>query len=338
MKVFEFESIAESYPELIRYVYENGDEVSPRGMLTKEISPATVVIKNPRKRVIDDKIRKLNYGFMAGELLWILQGKNDLSITHYNKQWAKFSDDGEILNGAYGQRIFDWDGGESFIPSQENSSSYELIKHNINQFNEVYNRLKNDVDSRQGTIVLFDPTKDFANTKDVPCTNLMRFSIRNGKLNMLVVMRSNDLWLGYPYDVYNFTMLQEIMAGMLNVEVGKYTHVVDSLHLYEMHFEKAEQLINTPKEHVYDKFETLDSRVDNDFNFGDIFYVEHITRENGEDVSLDDTIEAINKIENDYWKSIAALIAHYNFKKYKRDKIEIDKLKSLIVNEFQYLI
>lgn len=321
MKVFEFDSIAESYAGLLKYVLENGDEVSPRGMLTKEITPATVVIKNPRKRVVDNKIRKLNYGFMIGELFWILQGNNDLSITHYNKQWSNFSDDGETLNGAYGKRIFDWNG--------------------INQFKEVVNRLKNDSESRQGTIIIFDPSRDFKNTKDVPCTNLMRFSIRNGKLNMRVVMRSNDLIYGLPYDLYNFTMLQEIMAGMLDVEVGEYTHVVDSLHLYEMHFELAKEIINNPNESVYDNFKVQDARL-SEKQFLDttniVFEIESITREHGSSVEILTLIEKIKLIENEYWRSITALIATYNIRKAKRNQTEIDQLKTLITNEFQYLI
>lgn len=325
MKVFEFDSIAESYSGLLKYVLENGDEVSPRGMLTKEITPATVVIKNPRKRVVDNKIRKLNYGFMAAELIWILNEKNDLSITHYNKQWSNFSDDGSILNGAYGQRIFDW--------------NKDRPGDKVNQFAEVVDRLKKDPESRQGTIVLFDPNKDFKNTKDVPCTNLMRFSIRNGKLNMRVVMRSNDLWFGYPYDVYNFTVLQEIMAGMLNVEVGTYTHIVDSMHLYEMHFEKAKELIDNPQSSIYDTFEPIDARVDERFDFDSLFRVESITRENGDTVQLEEVIDTINNIsEQPYWASIAAVLAAYNFKKAKRSQEEIDKIKALIVNEFQFLV
>lgn len=339
MKVFEFDSVAESYPELLKYVLENGEEVSPRGMLTKEVTPATIVINNPRKRVIDHPVRKLNYGFMIGELLWILQGKNDLSITHYNRQWANFSDDNETLNGAYGQRIFNWDGGDAFLQNEENE--YDLYKITVNQFMEVYKRLSADNDSRQGTISMFDPSKDFKETKDVPCTNLMRFTIRNGKLNMMVVMRSNDLWFGTPYDIYNFTVLQEIMAGLLGVEVGKYTHVADSLHLYEMHFEKARELIEQTNGTVYDNVEVQDLRLSTeklDETTAIVFNVEHITRENGSDVELDEVIKTINSIDNEYWKSISAVIASYNFKKAKRTEVEINALRSLITNEFKELV
>jgi thymidylate synthase len=340
MKVFEYESIAESYAGVLQYVLENGEEVSPRGQLTKEITPAAIVIRNPRKRAIDHPVRKLNYGFMVGELLWILQGKNDLSITHYNKQWANFSDDGQILNGAYGQRIFNWDGGDT-IAQDEETGKVGYYKIRINQFMEVYKRLQADTDSRQGSITLFDPSKDFAQTKDVPCTNLMRFSIRNGKLNMMVVMRSNDLWFGYPYDVYNFTMLQEIMAGLLGVEVGKYTHVADSLHLYEMHFNAARELIATPHETKYAEFTPLDMRLSEeelDITSNQVFNVEHATRETIESITVEEVAARLNVIPNEGWRSIAGVIATYNFKKAKRSESEINTLRSFITNEFNGLV
>jgi thymidylate synthase len=46
-------------------------------------------------------------------------------------------------------------------------------------------------------------------------------------------MRSNDVFLGLPYDVFNFTMLQELMAVELGIELGSYIHFAASLHLYE---------------------------------------------------------------------------------------------------------
>ncbi|AEO93578.1 thymidylate synthase [Bacillus phage G] len=340
MKVFEYESVAESYADIIKYIWENGNEVSPRGMLTKEVTPATIVINNPRKRVIDHPIRKLNYGFMIGELFWILQGKNDASsIAHYNKQWLNYSDNGETLNGAYGQRIFNADGGDALFSNEE--GKYDVFKIQINQFNEVFKKLKNDNHSRQGTISMFDPAKDFNETKDVPCTNLLRFSIRDGKLNMLVVMRSNDIIFGTPYDIYNFTMLQEIMAGLLEVEVGKYTHVVDSLHLYETHFELAKEIINHQYEDVYNNFEPMDARLkgeelDKVTNL--TFNIENITRETGDVVEIPFLVEQISSIENEYWRSIVALIATYNVRKAKRSQEEIDELKSLVTNEFKGLI
>jgi len=341
MRSFEFETFDEAYPKLIKALLEEGEEVSPRGLLTKEISPVGITINNPRKHAITHPVRKLNYGFMVAELLWMLRGKNEVtSIAHYNKQWLNFSDDGLTLNGAYGQRIFNWDSGMrdvEFKHEDDDGLTAGVVPQTvtINQFEAAYQQLKKDPDTRQATIVLFDPYKDYRETKDKPCTNLMRFTIRKGKLNMTVFMRSNDIWLGAIYDVYNFTMMQEIMASKLNIPVGKYTHIVDSLHIYAEQFEIAKQLINV--QHINNS-PILDARISPekvDIELARVQNVEALTRRVSDVVDINIVEKMLNDIENEYWRSAAAVIAAYNFRKAGRPQEELDKLKTYITNEFK---
>ena len=70
-------------------------------------------------------------------------------------------------------------------------------------------------------------------TKDLPCTISLQYLIREGALHCIVYMRSNDLWLGFPYDVFCFTAFQTKLAMELGVKLGTYTHIAGSLHLYE---------------------------------------------------------------------------------------------------------
>lgn len=346
MRTFEFESVEQSFPVLLKTLLEEGAEVSPRGQLTKEITPVSITINNPRKRVIPSSVRKLNFGFMCAELIWILSGSDSADfIGHYNSQWKTYSDDGISLNGAYGKRIFAWDSGIrpcKSIETLENGEEKETTNYQhivINQFNEAFNQLKSDPDTRQATIVFFDPIKDYRETKDKPCTNLIRFMIRDGKLNMTTFMRSNDVWFGYPYDIFNFTMLQELMAGLLDIEVGKYTHIADSFHIYEMHFEKAQQVIDECQKELYVD-NTIDSRISLDKLYTtteNIFSIEKSTREN-KDILLVDVVKSLNEIENEYLKSISALLALYNFRKHSRNQQEMDTLKQFITNEFSELV
>lgn len=62
-------------------------------------------------------------------------------------------------------------------------------------------------------------------------------------LEIVVTMRSNDIWLGVPYDVVQFSMLQAAVAGELKVAVGRYTHISGSMHLYKRDWKRAEALI-----------------------------------------------------------------------------------------------
>lgn len=68
---------------------------------------------------------------------------------------------------------------------------------------------------------------------DLPCTTTLQFLPRKGKLHMIATMRSNDVFRGLPGDVFAFTFIQEVVARMLGLEVGIYSHFVGSLHLYD---------------------------------------------------------------------------------------------------------
>lgn len=227
-----FTASAETYDELQRLVLAklagDPDHISrPRGMSVKEVLGAHLELRDPRARLSLSPTRAANYSFAAGEFLWYLRGAEDLkSITYYNPRMAEFSDDGETLNSAYGQRMF---GG--------------------GQWGRVVAELKRDPDSRRAVMTIFtlaDLIKAVGpGTKDVPCTLSLQFFIRDGLLHLHVTMRSNDAVWGLCNDLFSFTLLQETMmldlrdAGMKALGLGSYTHSAGSLHLYERHFELA---------------------------------------------------------------------------------------------------
>jgi thymidylate synthase len=218
-----------------RVVYEIGWHFkyasSPRGMATRENLGVTLVLRNPRARVIASRARAVDYSFAAAEFLWYWQGREDLEfLTPYNKRIAEFSNDGKTLNSAYGKRIFDRNG------------------RGTPQWTKVVDELVANPDSRRAVLEVFRPDDLWEGNKDVPCTLSLQFFIRDGKLHLHVVMRSNDVFWGLPYDAFSFTVLQECMALALQhagvpVELGTYTHTVGSLHVYERHFKKVEEIL-----------------------------------------------------------------------------------------------
>ena len=85
-------------------------------------------------------------------------------------------------------------------------------------------------------------------SKDINCTVCLQFFIRNNKLHMTTYMRSNDLWMGFPYDVFQFTNMQVLMSMELGVELGTYTHISGSLHLYKRNLVKVDEHCDNPLE------------------------------------------------------------------------------------------
>jgi thymidylate synthase len=111
-------------------------------------------------------------------------------------------------------------------------------------------------------------------SQDILCNVLSMLKIRDGRLEWTQVMRSNDLFRGVPYNFVQFTVLQEVIAGWLGLEVGAYDHVSDSLHVYEGDFEalkgfdtRVQAAPNThslrlPKEESDEAFAALERRLD----------------------------------------------------------------------------
>lgn len=219
------------YKLAISKILDDGVQVKARGLNFLECRFQHLILTNPRARIIQNPERKLNKRFAMAEFIWIMSGSPWLNeIEFYNKRMREFSDDGISLHGAYGPRLRHW----------------SLQHGDVDQLENCSQRLKNDIYTRQASIVILDPAIDFTvKTKDVPCNNYLQFLYREGKLDLCVYVRSNDLFLGFPYDCFEWTMLQEIYACELGVELGDYHHVVGSLHIYDQDIEKMKRISST---------------------------------------------------------------------------------------------
>lgn len=202
---------------LLNHLLNEGDEYAPRGQVTLEVCPLLLVLDDSLENIITVPERNLNYSFMMAEWFWMMAGRDDVeSIAHYNKQIARFSDDGQTYFGAYGPKI-------------------------IEQWDYVVRKLKEDWASRQAVLTIWRPNPP--GTRDVPCTVAMQFLLRDGKLITNVTMRSSDAWLGIPYDVFNFSRTQALLAAQLDVVPGQLSICLGSSHIYEQHFEPAQQIV-----------------------------------------------------------------------------------------------
>lgn len=332
MYLIEGDSLENVYKKSIMSILRDGQEVAPRGTKTFELAPATLVIKDARKLLTMPRLRKGNYTFQLAEALWMLRGSNDLEeIAHYNSVWRYFEDEDTlgILNGAYGERLRNWNG--------------------IDQFYEVYEKLRKDPYSRQATMIIFDPERDNLihengnYSKDIPCTNYFNFQIRDGRLNMYVVMRSNDLHKGTIYDIPNFIIFQHVLAGWLNVEVGKYTHSAASFHIYENDVENLIEIFNDKDDiKVYDNEDYGDPKLSlEEFNhvMEVLTIVEKVSRETNNLDKFNSDVEAykdwIESIDNLWWRSVAAQIVMYNYRKLGANEDQFKTFLPLITNEYK---
>ena len=222
--LFPFDSINDAFRGMTFDILNRGIESSPRDMKTKEIFAPRIEIKDPKKRWLTSRVRNADIVYGIGEFFWYMSATNELDyIQYYAPSIGKYSDDGKTLNSGYGFRIFNkW----------------------YDQWQNVIEILTNDPDSRQAIIFIRCPEDGKLDTKDSVCTNTLQFFIRDNKLIMITNMRSNDLMVGFVYDVFCFTMMQELMALQLGVELGSYIHIPNSLHIYEPWFDRANEIVN----------------------------------------------------------------------------------------------
>jgi thymidylate synthase len=220
-------SADEAWRQRVQEALAWGAVVAPRAQATRELLHHDGVTFDLARPVVASPQRKLNHRFMVAEALWILSGDDQLApLTRFVKRMADFSDDGVRLAGAYGPRL-------------------------VPQLPYVLERLLADRDTRQAVASIWTPNP--RPSKDTPCTLALTFSVRDDRLFAQAFMRSSDIWLGVPYDMFSFAMVAVKVACLFNqvrgerppVGLGQLTISATSSHLYERNVGEAQAVIGS---------------------------------------------------------------------------------------------
>ena len=187
-----------------------------------EILGVSLHISDPRARLSRSENRGKTFSAL-GELLWYLSGREDLGFIEPYVPLYRDEVVGGIIEGAYGPRLFDMRG--------------------INQIDSIISILTRKRGTRRAVIQLFNAEDIAVDKKEIPCTTTLQFHLRDDGLHLSVTMRSNDAYWGLPHDVFCFTMIQEIMARRLNVELGTYMHYAGSMHVYDKFYKDMKSYV-----------------------------------------------------------------------------------------------
>lgn len=220
MHVVEVSNGVSGYPALLSHVLRHGRASEPRGIPTIDAGPTTVVMHEPERGGLPlGTGRNLSRSIAAAEALQLIGGFSAPELLP--KAFDEFKEPDGTFWGAYGERI----GG---------------------QLHEQLEKLREDPENRRSVVTLWSPDRDNEPGKrDYPCTVALMFWLDDDRLCQLTVMRSQDVWLGTPYDWFQFTQLQLTLARLLDVPCGIYRHVTTSTHLYERDVEAARKLVAT---------------------------------------------------------------------------------------------
>jgi len=219
-----YESLQKVYVELIKLLQSEGEivasvvdarsvgsEFGKKKRDFKEIQGYCFTLSNPRHRVINAPVRRISYGFALANFIWTLCGRREVeSISFYNSRGRMFTTDGKYYESAFGDRIFG----------------------RLPQWRQAVDILKSDPTSRRVFVPLFLPS-DLKNLPlDTPCAVGFHLMIRDDKLDMVLYMRSQSAIMVFPYDIFLFTMLQEVFSLLLGVPLGKFVYFGGSVHYY----------------------------------------------------------------------------------------------------------
>lgn len=227
------------YRQIINLLRNHGKKVTTRGKNMIEVAGVSCEILDTRDRILTEKNRKWSLKIWMHEFLWYQSANPSVkTISKYLKAWSNFADENGNVNSNYG---FHWD----------------------SQIQNIIKILKNDYGARHACFNIYSSNYSHIVTKDVPCTFAVQFLIRNDKLNIVVFNRSRDLKNGeHGGDFFNFSLLQELIANELGIDVGSYKAYHGSLHLYEDDWSKLETpldfgFIETPVKKTNLKYTTF---------------------------------------------------------------------------------
>ena len=206
-----FKNANEAYEHLYNKIISEGIDFSD----TKALFNVGFTLENPIDNIITNKERKFNIEYAKAEWSWYLSGDPSISMLGkmYGKIppiWLRMADENGEVNSNYG---YQW--------------------KRCDQLDNVVNLLRDNPETRQAAISIYDGKEIHKYDNDTPCTYAVQFTIVQGKLYMSVYMRSNDLWYGFCIDQYCFSMLQQHVAERLSIDVGSYYHHAHNMHLYK---------------------------------------------------------------------------------------------------------
>ena len=205
-----FRKANEAYEYIHDQILQNGVDFGD----TKALFNVGFYITDPRDRKIINKERAWKEDYAEAEWQWYLSEDRSVSKLGeiYGKVpeiWKRMADQNGHVNSNYG---WQW-------------------KRN-DQIDMVVQMLKQNPDTRQACISIYDGKEISDYAFDTPCTYAIQFTIVHGRLDMCGTMRSNDLWYGFCNDQYQFSKLQDLMAFRLDIETGTYYHFAHNMHLY----------------------------------------------------------------------------------------------------------
>ena len=177
--------------------------------------------------------KKLHLRSIIHELLWFLSGDTNIGYLKDNgvSIWDEWADENGDLGPVYGHQWRHWPGR----------------KGEIDQIATLLDQIENTPDSRRMIVSAWNPA-DVPDMALPPCHTLWQVRIAGGKLHLQLYQRSADMFLGVPFNIASYALLQHMLAHVTGYAVGDFVHTMGDAHIYSNHMEQVQtQLSRSPK-------------------------------------------------------------------------------------------
>ena len=252
-------------PDTVRTVYADGEKASTKAIINVQMkfdNGSHIPLLTTKRVPLKDPIK---------ELFWIWQMMSN-KVFDLQQMGCKVWDEWELSDGsigrAYGYQLrhkvqsitidelfldMFFNGEFSFKPSEndlalgkesmkEKLLSCEEYLIELNQVDWLLYTLKKNPHSRRIKTTLWC-VEDLQDMALQPCVYETHWQVFNGKLCLTVNVRSNDVMLGNPYNIYQYAILHRLIAQVSGYEVGELCFNIDNAHIYDRHLELAEKQI-----------------------------------------------------------------------------------------------
>ena len=235
------------YHDALRTVLEQGQESSDRTG-TGTISHFGMQCRYP---LADGfplvTTKKLHLRSIIHELLWFLSGDTNIRYLQENgvSIWDEWADGNGDLGPVYGQQ---WRRFPKLVPSGQQSDGRPLFfAAHVDQIADLVEAIRKTPDSRRLIVSAWNPG-DVPDMALPPCHTLWQVRILAGKLHLQLYQRSADMFLGVPFNIASYALLQVMLAHVTGYQPGDFIHSIGDAHIYSNHLEQVRtQLARNPK-------------------------------------------------------------------------------------------
>lgn len=299
------ENANSAYRQILSDILSIGKEIKASKTLstgsekiTKDLWNYSVKINNPNDSIVKSDEQKFFLAGAVSRFIWMMGANNRIKDIefYWGSGVGRFSDDEILMPGSnYGARMI-------------------TPRPGMNQIESVIDRLKKNPSTRRGAISIYHPEDAVRDSKDIPCAFGIFYTIRDGKLNTTIIMRSNNAKFLFPYNIFEFSLLSEVIANEVGVEIGELHFQAVSMHLYEEDFEKAQKIVDETEFKDF-TFSNPIPKNNNSLNeIKKLIKLEADLRHASMGLTKDNVQTWIEQAKNDlhqYWVQFFLIILHY---------------------------